>query len=88
MKLFEAELPSSIFNRVIGLKNLEMLRGLSGMYNRMLSHYISSITKQWQHGQLSNFEYLIHLNSAAGRSFQDLTQYPVFPWVRAALICF
>jgi len=25
----------------------------------------------------------MHLNYAAGRSFQDLTQYPVFPWVLA-----
>jgi hypothetical protein len=25
----------------------------------------------------------MHINAAAGRSFQDLTQYPVFPWVIA-----
>lgn len=25
--------------------------------------------------------YLMHLNSLAGRSYNDLTQYPVFPWV-------
>lgn len=40
-------------------------------------------TKRWQRGQLSNFEYLIHLNTLAGRSFNDLTQYPVFPWILA-----
>ena len=33
--------------------------------------------------QVSNFEYLMHLNREAGRSFKDLTQYPVFPWVIA-----
>ncbi|KAI9565432.1 hypothetical protein GHT06_009224 [Daphnia sinensis] len=38
-------------------------------------------TLQWQHGILSNYEYLLFLNSAADRSFNDLTQYPVFPWV-------
>ena len=31
--------------------------------------------------QVSNFEYLMFLNREAGRSFNDLTQYPVFPWV-------
>ena len=34
-------------------------------------------------GRVSNFEYLMFLNREAGRSFQDLTQYPVFPWVVA-----
>lgn len=30
---------------------------------------------------MSNFEYLIHLNTLAGRTYNDLTQYPVFPWI-------
>lgn len=29
----------------------------------------------------TNFEYLMAINTLAGRSFNDLTQYPVFPWV-------
>ncbi|EFN55059.1 hypothetical protein CHLNCDRAFT_12359, partial [Chlorella variabilis] len=31
----------------------------------------------------SNFDYLMHLNREAGRSFKDLSQYPVMPWVVA-----
>ncbi|CAI7839947.1 unnamed protein product [Closterium sp. NIES-54] len=31
--------------------------------------------------QITNFEYLMHLNTLAGRSFNDVTQYPMFPWV-------
>ena len=30
---------------------------------------------------LSNAEYLLFLNFAASRSFNDASQYPVFPWV-------
>ncbi|CAD6239322.1 unnamed protein product [Miscanthus lutarioriparius] len=33
--------------------------------------------------QISNFEYLMELNTLAGRSYNDITQYPVFPWVVA-----
>ncbi|KYR01680.1 BEACH domain-containing protein [Tieghemostelium lacteum] len=40
-----------------------------------------SITKKWQRGLISNFEYLMHLNTLAGRSFNDLTQYPIFPFI-------
>ncbi|RDD47132.1 Protein FAN [Trichoplax sp. H2] len=40
-------------------------------------------TLRWQNGFMSNFDYLMHLNRIADRSFNDLTQYPVFPWVIA-----
>lgn len=32
---------------------------------------------------MSNFEYLMHLNTLAGRTYNDLMQYPVFPWILA-----
>lgn len=41
----------------------------------------SNMVLKWQNGLISNFEYLMHLNFSAGRTFNDLTQYPVFPWV-------
>ena len=37
--------------------------------------------RDWVNGRVTNFEYLMFLNHQAGRSFKDLTQYPVFPWV-------
>lgn len=36
---------------------------------------------EWRAGEMSNFRYLMYLNMAAGRSYNDLSQYPVFPWV-------
>ncbi|XP_030234798.1 WD repeat- and FYVE domain-containing protein 4 isoform X1 [Gadus morhua] len=38
---------------------------------------------KWQRGDISNFEYLMHLNTLAGRTYNDMMQYPVFPWVLA-----
>lgn len=40
-----------------------------------------SFTAMWLKGSISNFEYLMHLNKLAGRSFNDLTQYPVMPFI-------
>ena len=37
--------------------------------------------KMWKKAELSNFEYLMKLNEYSGRSFNNLAQYPVFPWV-------
>ncbi|XP_072525854.1 lipopolysaccharide-responsive and beige-like anchor protein isoform X2 [Salminus brasiliensis] len=41
----------------------------------------STMTQRWQRREISNFEYLIFLNTISGRTFNDLNQYPVFPWV-------
>ena len=42
---------------------------------------IDNYTKLWIEGGLSNYDYLILLNSAANRTRNDLSQYPIFPWV-------
>lgn len=39
------------------------------------------MTQRWQRREISNFEYLMFLNTIAGRSYNDLNQYPIFPWV-------
>lgn len=35
----------------------------------------------WQMKEISNYEYLMYLNQAGNRSINDLSQYPVFPWI-------
>ncbi len=37
--------------------------------------------ERWQRSEISNFEYLMLLNKYGGRSFNDINQYPVFPWI-------
>ncbi|KDO24135.1 hypothetical protein SPRG_22262 [Saprolegnia parasitica CBS 223.65] len=43
----------------------------------------ASAMQRWVDRKLSNFEYLMHLNTMAGRTYNDLAQYPIFPWVLA-----
>lgn len=49
--------------------------------NHVTEHTAESYMLQWQRGHLSNYQYLLHLNNLADRSCNDLSQYPVFPWV-------
>ncbi|CAG8445955.1 14997_t:CDS:10 [Cetraspora pellucida] len=44
---------------------------------------LAELTLRWEKREISNFQYLMHLNTLAGRSYNDLTQYPVFPWILA-----
>eukprot|EP00899_Mesostigma_viride_P026074 jgi/Mesvir1/6651/Mv10252-RA.2 len=45
--------------------------------------WLQRVCVAWQHGAVSNLDYLLYLNLVAGRTFNDLTQYPVMPWVLA-----
>ncbi|XP_018021999.1 uncharacterized protein LOC108678159 isoform X2 [Hyalella azteca] len=44
---------------------------------------LGDATKAWQSRKMSNFDYLMTLNSLAGRTYNDLNQYPIFPYVLA-----
>ncbi|KAI6205345.1 Lysosomal-trafficking regulator [Aphelenchoides besseyi] len=44
---------------------------------------LQTAQKMWRKGQITNFDYLMILNKLAGRSFNDLMQYPVFPFILA-----
>ena len=44
-------------------------------------YYIKDKMEEWQNYKISNLEYLMWLNIYGGRSFNDLTQYPVIPWI-------
>ncbi|VDO70449.1 unnamed protein product [Heligmosomoides polygyrus] len=55
--------------------------GRASLLNSIIGQ--QSVTQRWLNGQISNFQYLMHLNTLAGRSYNDLSQYPVLPWVLA-----
>ena len=42
---------------------------------------IKEIMNNWRINKLSTLRYLMYLNILSGRSFNDLTQYPIFPWI-------
>ena len=39
------------------------------------------LTEKWMQWKISNFEYIMQLNLLSGRSYNDLSQYPVLPWI-------
>mmetsp|Transcript_5176 Transcript_5176/g.6108 ORF Transcript_5176/g.6108 Transcript_5176/m.6108 type:complete len:432 (-) Transcript_5176:904-2199(-) len=39
------------------------------------------LTDRWMNWEISNFEYLMLVNTYANRSYNDISHYPVFPWL-------
>ena len=42
---------------------------------------IYDIKEKWLNNEMSTFKFIMLLNIHGNRSFKDLTQYPIFPWV-------
>jgi hypothetical protein len=78
-KVLNSQLPNSIFSSSYGSTGY----GASINYKKFMTTWKSKIISQWASGKMTNFELLMHMNSFAGRSYNDLTQYPVFPWIIA-----
>ena len=43
----------------------------------------AAVTSLWRRGTLSNLDYLLFVNAAASRSWNDVSRWPVAPWVVA-----
>ena len=42
---------------------------------------IDNLSHKWRNWRISNLEYLMWLNIYGNRSYRDLNQYPVMPWI-------
>ena len=67
------------YSRLVGLPLPNLIYSSSRSPADVLK--ASGLTQKWVTRQISNFEYLMQLNTIAGRTFNDLSQYPVFPWI-------
>ena len=53
------------------------------VHREHMEEEVKSLSVKWELGEISNYQYLMRLNDLAGRSFNDLSQYYVFPWTVA-----
>ncbi|KAK1406699.1 hypothetical protein QVD17_38307 [Tagetes erecta] len=71
-------------NESVLVKGYKDKSGAISFVDRRVSMELAETARErWRRRDITNFEYLMILNTLAGRSYNDLTQYPVFPWVLA-----
>jgi hypothetical protein len=77
--LGSAEPRKQFLEKVLALKPPR----LEPMYSRPPVEVLrkSKLTERWRKREISNFEYLMQLNTISGRTYNDLNQYPVLPWI-------
>ena len=45
------------------------------------NYHVNDKSSEWRNYEISTLEYIMWMNIYGGRSLNDLTQYPVFPWL-------
>ena len=68
-------------NKVIGYNLSPSENNYLSFNNNTNSDFILSLIDNWQDWNISTMELLLWLNILSNRSFNDLSQYPVFPWI-------
>ncbi|XP_076826894.1 neurobeachin-like protein 2 isoform X2 [Brachyhypopomus gauderio] len=76
---FKKKVRNKVYTRILGLRPANLFYFGSRSPQELLK--ASNLTQKWVCREISNFEYLMQLNTIAGRTYNDLSQYPVFPWV-------
>ncbi|KAJ6239763.1 beige/beach-related [Anaeramoeba flamelloides] len=74
------EFRSSIYHKIIQLA-IKNRPNLTKKLNLTLQQRSKLLVESWMNKKISNFEYLMKLNQLAGRTYNDISQYPVFPWI-------
>lgn len=75
------DLNDSAQQSIAGQRRTINIEQNSGIFNALIGE--KSVVQRWERGEITNFQYLMFLNTLAGRSYNDLMQYPVFPWILA-----
>ena len=72
-----------VFDSVTTRNSLFAILSRAGVSGLLKSANLEVTTKLWRQGHLTNFQYLLELNRLSGRTFNDLMQHPVMPWILA-----
>ncbi|NXI79511.1 NBEL2 protein, partial [Rhipidura dahli] len=76
---FRKKVRNKVYSSILGLRPPNQTYFGSRSPQELLK--ASGLTQKWVLREISNFEYLMQLNTIAGRTYNDLSQYPVFPWI-------
>jgi len=81
---FDKKLRRQTYQKIMSFKLPGMKSAHSNLSITMTPQEIlkeSKFTEKWATREISNFDYLMMLNTIAGRTYNDLNQYPILPWI-------
>ena len=77
-----------IFGNIIGFENSSVILTKKKKKKEKNDKKVklSKKIKDWRKWKITNFEFLMWLNIFSNRSYNDISQYPVFPWILSSYV--
>ena len=72
---FSLQFVSKVYRSIVDLNPPNLNR--IGIHKPPQLLQASGLTQKWVRREISNFDYLMQLNTISGRTYNDLNQYPV-----------
>ena len=79
--LYRKEKCEKVFKLLSAIKEKLTGKEIFVFINENTSEEVKKINNEVKTGFINNFQYLSKINFFASRTFNDLTQYPIFPWL-------
>ena len=73
--------PKDSFENVVGYQHNNINIDIRKSFFKKKVVCLSEKIESWKKWKISNFEFLMWLNIYSNRSYNDISQYPVFPWL-------
>ena len=70
-----------VFKNLMNINDNLLLKNKKNIITKDLKASIKNTLSAFKKGEISNYEYLLKLNKYSSRTYNDLTQYPIFPWI-------
>jgi len=77
--IYDLKDTKDIFDNVIGYENSTIVVDPKKKGTKKIK--VSKKLELWKEWKITNYELLMWLNIYGNRSFNDISQYPVFPWI-------
>ena len=82
LNFFNTNLSEKVFDIFYKLNQKLLLKNKKEfIISKDIKADIKKILSLYKKGEMTNYEYLLHLNKLSTRTYNDLTQYPIFPWL-------
>ena len=79
--LFKISNANKVYKFLAEINNKMMEKGNFKINSELNEKEIKQILNLFKEGKIKTYEYLLYLNKYSSRTFNDLSQYPIFPWL-------
>ena len=78
---FKTDHCEKVFKILNNINDNLLTNGKKAILEKDIKLKIKETLALFKKGEITNYQYILRLNKLSSRTYNDLTQYPIFPWI-------